>query len=137
MAAFNKFNCFVEDLAEKQHNLGADALKVQLTDTTPAATDTAFDTTQYPDPAVASGYTSGGAAVTVTASAQTGGTYALAGNDVVFAAAGGQIGPFRYAVLGNATAGKPIGWWDYGSSITLNDAETFTVDFGAAILTLA
>jgi hypothetical protein len=40
-------------------------------------------------------------------------------------------------VLGNSTASKPIGWWDYGSSITLNDTETFTVDFGASILTLA
>ncbi len=27
---------------------------------------------------------------------------------------------------------KPlIGWWDYGSSITLNDTETFTVGFDA------
>ena len=30
-----------------------------------------------------------------------------------------------------------IGYWDYGSSITLQDEETFAVDFGASILTLA
>ena len=28
MASFNKFNCFVEDVAEKKHDLGADTLKV-------------------------------------------------------------------------------------------------------------
>ena len=56
-------------------------------------------------------------------------------------AAVGTIGPFRYAVLYNTTPTSPadplIAVWDYGSSITLNDTETFTVDFGASLLTLA
>jgi hypothetical protein len=30
MATFNKFNIFVENLAEKVHNLSADSLKVAL-----------------------------------------------------------------------------------------------------------
>lgn len=54
-------------------------------------------------------------------------------SDVVFTASGGAIGPFRYAVLYNdspTTPAKPlIAWWDYGSSITLNSAETLTADF--------
>ena len=45
MAAFNKFNCFVEDLAEKQHNLRADTLKMHLTNPAPSATDTAHSRT--------------------------------------------------------------------------------------------
>jgi hypothetical protein len=53
--------------------------------------------------------------------------------DVVFTASGGSVGPFRYAVLYDDTQTSPakplIAWWDYGSSITLADTETFTVDF--------
>jgi hypothetical protein len=51
----------------------------------------------------------------------------------VFTAASGTIGPFRYATLYNDTSTNDqlIGFWDYGSSITLQDTETFTVDFDA------
>jgi membrane-bound ClpP family serine protease len=91
--------------------------------------------------AAGGGYTSGGNTITITSSAQSAGTYSLVGNDVVFTASGGTIGPFRYTIIYNDTPTSPadplIGWWDYGSSITLNDGETFTVDYGASILTLA
>lgn len=140
MAAFNKFNCFVEDVAEKQHNLGSDTLKVALTNTAPSAANTTWNTTDHPAPAAANGYSAGGNTVTISSSAQTGGTYKLVLADSVFTAAGGSIGPFRYAVLYNSTASaKPIGWYDYGSSITLADTETLTVDFdgSAGALTLA
>jgi len=30
-----------------------------------------------------------------------------------------------------------ICWWDYGSSVTVNDGETFKVDFAATTWTLA
>ena len=39
MATFNKFQAFVENLAEKGMNLGADTLKVALTNTAPVATN--------------------------------------------------------------------------------------------------
>jgi hypothetical protein len=63
------------------------------------------------------------------------------GNDVVFTASGGAMGPFRYAVLYDDTPTSPtdplIQYWDYGAAVTLQVGETFTVDFGSNILTLA
>lgn len=141
MATFNKYYCFVENLAEKVHNLGSDTLKVALTNTAPTvASDTVWNTTVAPAPAAANGYTAGGNTITTTSSAQTTGTYKLVLADSVFTASGGSIGPFRYVILYNSTASNAvIGYYDYGSSITLADTETFTVDFDATngVLTLA
>ena len=130
MAVFNKFNSFVEDLAEKVHNLGSDTLKVALTNTAPVATNTILgNITQI---TAANGYVAGGNTASITSSAQTAGTYKLVLGDVTFTATG-SMGPFRYAVLYNDTPTSPvdplIGWYDYGSSITLGTNETFTVDF--------
>lgn len=139
MAAFNKFQSFVEALAEKVHNLGADSLKVMLTNTAPVATNSVK--ANLTEISAGNGYTAGGTAATISSSAQTSGTYKLVLADVVFTAAGGSIGPFRYAVLYNDTATNDelIGWWDYGSAITLASGETFTVDFDGTngVLTLA
>lgn len=140
MATFSKYQCFVENLAEKTHNLQSDTLKIALTNTAPAATDTVWNTTVYPAPAAANGYTAGGNTLSVTSSSQTSGTYKLVVADSVFTAAGGAIGPFRYVIIYNSTAsGAVIGYYDYGSSITLADTETFTVDFdpSAGVLTIA
>ena len=141
MATFNKFQAFVENVAEKVHNLGADTLKVMLTNTLPVNTNTVL--ANLTEITAGNGYTAGGTAATITSSAQTSGTYKLVLADVVFTASGGTIGPFRYAVLYNDTPTSPadplIGWYDYGSSITLASGETFTVDFDATngVLTIA
>lgn len=144
MATYTKFNQFVEDVAEKVHNLGADALKIMLVNSpAPVATNSVKgDLTEI---GTGNGYSAGGSAVTVTTSSQSSGTYTLAANQVVFTASGGSIGGFRYAVLYNDTPTSPadplIAFWDYGSSITLLDGETFTVKFNNAnpgtIFTLA
>ena len=88
--------------------------------------------TDITDIAAGSGYAAGGQQSAQVSSAQTGGVYKLVLTDVVFTASG-VIGPFRYVVLYNNTATNKelIGWWDYGSSITLASGETFTVDFDA------
>lgn len=129
MAAFNKFDSFVEAVAEKAHNLGSDTLKVMLTNSAPVATNTQkSDLTEI---SAGNGYTAGGTAATISSSAQTSGVYKLVLADVVFTASGGSIGPFRYAVLYNDTATNDelIGYWDYGSALTLADGESLTVDF--------
>jgi hypothetical protein len=139
MATFNKFNSFVENLAEKVHNLGADTLKVMLTNSAPVATNTVK--ANLTEISAGNGYTAGGTAASITSSSQSSGTYKLVLGDVVFTASGGSIGPFRYAVLYNDTATNDelIGWHDYGSSITLASGETFTWDADptAGVLTIA
>lgn len=133
MASFNKFQSFVEAMAEKVHNLGADSLKIALTNSAPVATNTVLaNITEIT-------YTNlSTRVVTVSSSSQTTGTYSLVCTDLVLTSSGGTTGPFRYAVMYNDTATNDelIGWWDYGSSITLADGETFTLDFGANVLTV-
>jgi len=128
MTAFNKFNVFSENLAEKVHNLGSDTLKWLLTNTVPAAANTVIaDLTEI---SAGNGYTAGGiAAGTPVSSAQTASLYKLVLPDAVLTASG-AVGPMRYAVLYNATAagGPLIGWYDYGSSFSLAAAETLTID---------
>lgn len=128
MASYNKFNQFTKDLVDGKHNFASATFKVMLTNTAPIATNSVkADLTEI---SAGNGYTAGGTATTISTSTSAG-TAKVTGTDVVFTAAGGSIGPVRYAVLYNDTAaGKPlIAWWDYGSSITLLDTETLTVDF--------
>lgn len=135
MATLTKYNQFTEDLAEKVHNLGADTLKVLLSNTAPNASTHAVkaDATEI---GAGNGYTAGGTAAAISSSAQTAGVYKLVLADVTFTAAGGSIGPFRYAILYNDTPTSPadplIGYADYGSSVTLADGESFLVDFDAS-----
>lgn len=140
MVAYNKFNQFVEDLAKKKHDLSADVQKVMLSNTAPVATNAIK--TDITDIAAGNGYTAGGTAATITSCVQTSGTLKLILADVVFTATG-AVGPFRYVVLYNDTQTTPakplIAWWDYGSSISLANTETFTVDFDGTngVLTIA
>lgn len=140
MATFNKFNAFVEAVAEKVHNLGSDTLKVMLTNTLPTASNAVK--TDITEIAAGNGYTAGGNTAAQTSSSQTSGTYTLVLADPAsFTAAGGAIATFRYAVLYNDTAASKnlIGWWDYGSAVSLASGDSFTVDFdaGTGVLTLA
>lgn len=132
MATYNKFQDFSEQLVRGVHDWDAHTFKIALTNTAPIATQTTWNLTDHPAPAAANGYTAGGAATTISIS-ETTGTTTVQGTQVVFTATAGGIGPFRYAVLYNDTATSPadaaVAYWDYGSSVTLADTETFTVKF--------
>ena len=128
MATFNKFNGFVADLANKVHNLGADTLKIMLSNTAPSAVNLVkADITEI---SAGNGYSAGGLAVGSVTSSQSGGTYKLVASADPPLTATGSVGPFQYAVLYNATpaSGNLIGWWDRGSGVTLANGDSFTVD---------
>jgi hypothetical protein len=137
MATYQKFNAFTENQLTSNIDWNADTFKVMLTNTAPLSTNSVkADLTEI---AAGNGYAAGGSVpsgvgngITVT---RSGGTTKVVGGDVVFTASGGTIGPFRYAVLYDDTPTSPadplVAFWDYGSSVTLNNAETFTVDFDA------
>jgi hypothetical protein len=130
MAIFQKYNAFIDALCSGGHNLKTAAYKVALTNTAPnAAVDTTFSA---PPPAAANGYPSGGASPTVTSAATSGGVFTLKLQDTVFIASSGGIGPFRYVIVYNSTTSGLIGFYDYGSSLTLNATDTFTTDFDDA-----
>lgn len=131
MAVFNRFNNFNLDLAHKVHNLGSDALKVYLSNSTP---NIALHTVKadLSEIAAGNGYTAGGASATVLSSSQTNGVYRLILNDpLTWVATGSGFGPFRWAVLYNSTAtNNPlIGYWEYPITISnVNASETFKLD---------
>lgn len=127
MASFNKFNAFVNDLATKVHNLHADTLKVMLSNTAPAATNAVKS--DVSEIGAGNGYAAGGAQATLVSDGQSAGTYKLVLSQPLYAAVGGSFGPFRYAVLYNASAagGNLIGWWDYGTSLTVTSGNSFQV----------
>lgn len=128
MAAFEKFNQFVEDVAHGVHNFSSNQVVVALTNVDPTAnSSTLSDLTEvsYADCSSRN--------VTLGSSAQVGGTYKLALNDLTLTSSG-TVGPFQYVVLYNDSAASDplIGYYDYGSSITLNNTETLEIDFDDA-----
>lgn len=134
MASFVKFDKFVLNLGNKVFNLGSDQLKLALTNTAPGATNN-----QVSDLTEISYINLSSRNVTTTSFTQTSGTAKLICADLVLTASGGSVAAFRYVVLfdDTATNDELIGYWDYGSSVTLADTQTFTVDFdqSAGVLT--
>lgn len=138
MASFVKYQTGVEALVEAI-NAGSDAWKIGLTNRAPVvATDTTL--ANATEIAAGNGYTAGGNACTTTSSSQTGGTYKLVlASPTAWTATGGSMGPFQYAFLYDSTTNNLVGYWDYGSAVTLSVGESFTVvlDGTNGVFTLA
>jgi hypothetical protein len=147
MATFNKLNGFVEHLAKGVHVFGTHQLAVALSNTAPGSEGTpptGATTACVLANVTQATYTNLSTRnVTTSASEQTSGTQKVTVTDLVLTSTGGTTGPFRYVYLYNDTPTSPadplIGYVDYGSSITLGDGETLTLDFSAAsgLLTVA
>jgi hypothetical protein len=132
VATFNKYNFFIDEISKGGHNFQASpVLKGALTNTAPdVTTQTVWNTTVAPEPVAAVGYTAGGNTLTISSATTTAGVFKLVLADTTFTAGAGSIGPFRYFIIYNSSAtNKLIGYYDYGSSITLATTETFTPDF--------
>lgn len=141
MAFFQKFNFFPEQLAEGRHNLSSDDLRVYLTNATPLATMSSKQELPEISSSLSDGYSPGGNGCSVASSSQTNGTYKLVLNDPATWTSTGTIGPFKAAVLYNASSAFEdlIGAWSYPTSITLEAGETFKVDFSSStgVLTIS
>ncbi len=132
MASYQKFNSFVEALAEKVHNLGSDQLKVALSNVAPVAGNSVLADLTEIDYTNLKGATP--LNLTTVSSEQTDGTYKLVLSDLTLEAEGGALPEFRYVAIYNDTAsGKElIGFYDYGSGVVLQAADQFILDFDAS-----
>lgn len=138
--ALTKLDKFALNVGSKVFNLATDQIKVALTNTIPTVATAGV----YADITSPSATTNLSGAtpfnVTTTSFLQTSGTAKLILADLTLTATG-AVGPFQYVVLYSDTATNKelIGFYDYGSAVTLAAADTFKVDFdgSAGVLTIA
>ncbi len=134
MASFNKVNDFVVNAVHNM-DLASDTLAVALTNTAPGSESSnptadgngiVGNLTQISYSNVSSRN------LTTSSSSQSGGVYKLVVADLTLTASG-TVGPFRYIYIFDDTVSSPadpiIGYYDYGTSLTLNNGDTFTLDF--------
>lgn len=138
MATFNKVNDFVKNAVHNM-DLESDQFVVALSNTAPSSesSNPESDGNGVIANVTEATYTNlSSRNITTTSSSQTGGTYKLVLADITLTSTGGSTGPFRYIYIYDDTVTSPadpiIGYYDYESSLTLNDGDSFTVDFSAA-----
>lgn len=133
MASFTKVNKFVLNVGNKVFNLSSDQLKIALTNTLPVVSTV----NQYSDltSPLATTNLSGATPfnLTTTSYTQAAGTAKLLLVNLTLTATG-AVGPFEYVVLYDDTATNKeiIGFWDYGSAVTMANTDTFTINFDAS-----
>ncbi len=138
MAAYNKFLSFAANVLRAKHDFDTHVFKVALTNSAPVNTNTVLaNITQI---SATGGYAAGGYTLDSVVLSESAGTAKVVIADEVITAAGGSVGPFRYAVVYNdtSTGDMLMCWYDYGSSVTVLDTENFTLDFdgSAGVFTL-
>ena len=133
MATYNKFQAWAENMVESA-NLGTDSFVVALSSVAPVATNSVLaDLTQI-------SYTNlSSRTLTTASSTQTGGVYSLTLNDLTLTASG-AVASFRYITIYDDTPTSPadplVGFYDYGSTITMASGDTLLIDFTGALFTV-
>ena len=140
MATFNKFQQFVEDLAKGVHNFTSDST-CTVTVALCAAANAPVATNSILANLTQIAYTNLSSRIVTGITAEhTTGTVSFTATDLVLSASGGAVAAFRYLVLYNDDPTSPadplIGWYDYGSDLTLADGESLTIDFTTNFATL-
>lgn len=137
MASAVKYEVFVEDVLNKLHDLFGtnDTVNAAIhTDAPNAATDnTIANLTQI----TGTGYA---VADIQNDGTRSGGTVSVTGVDVTWTAgAGDWTSTARYVSIYNDTSvtDRLMISWDYGATFAVGNGETFTLDFGATVFTLA
>ncbi len=141
MATYTKYNTFVENLSNKLIDAfgTTDTWKAVIHTDAPGSTDNGLaDLTQIGG---SNGYTTGGSDISFNSTRSTG-TVTATATDVVWTASGGNLGASttgRYISVYDDTSASDnlLASWDYGSTFTVADTETLTLDFGASLYTLA
>lgn len=130
-ATFTKFYDFVEQLCKGTHNFSTHTFKCALFTSNIDVTKATYSDISAYEVANGYGYTTGGQTVTITISETNGVAKATVSANAIWTASGGSISNIRYAVIYNdsATNKNLVCFWDYGSQVTINDGESFTVEF--------
>jgi hypothetical protein len=140
MASFNKFNQFVEDLAKGVHNFTSDSTCTITVALTAAANAPVAGNAVLADLTQISYTNLSSRVITGAGCEQSSGTVTFSATDLVLTASG-AVATFRYVVLYNDDPTSPadplIGWYDFGSDLTLANGDTLTIDFTGGFATLA
>lgn len=134
MATYTKFQDYAEQVNKGVHNWASHTFKAVFCNTAPVNTNTVLaDLTQISNGGGYTGGAGGGVTLDTVTLSETAGTAKVTIADEVFTASGASVGPLRYVAIYNDSATSPadalVCFFDYGSSITLADTETFTLDF--------
>lgn len=137
--SYNKFEAFVGFLGLLQFNLNSDTIRAYLTNAAPSASADSYKT----DLQEITGENGYDAIDIENTYSEASGTGTLGATDKTWTASGGAFGPFQYVVIffdygASSPASEPlIAWWNYGSAISINNGESFTLDFGSSVFTLS
>lgn len=135
-SSLTKHNQYIEDLHHQVHDWSSDAFTVYLcaaANAPVAGNSVLADLTEIT-------YTNLSSRVlSTTTNSQTSGTYTFLFTDLTLTASGGAANAFRYVGIYNDTPSSPtdplIGFYDYGSDLTLAEDESLLIDWTTSTYT--